>query len=210
MERARQRPRVRLPCTDCWVAPDQVRAHKVVTGRIEEMMVNKHLLTTAALLLVIPDAALAQRDQHDRGGPGQAHGGTPQGRPSPSRPTPPQARPDTRPSPGGGSYGRPSRPETRPTPPYGGNPSPGHGNRPTPGPGNRPSPGHGRPPSPGQGRPPFRPGAGRPPNFRPIHGSPFRYPRGYHYRRWSVGLLLPSLFLSSAYYYNDYDALESF
>ncbi len=53
-------------------------------------------------------------------------------------------------------------------------------------------------------RPPHRPGAGRPPNFRPIHGPGFHYPRGYRYRRWTIGLLLPAIFLSNAYYYNSY------
>ena len=63
---------------------------------------------------------------------------------------------------------------------------------------------HGRPPPPTG---PYRPGAGRPPSFRPIHGYPYRYPRGYRYRRWSVGLLLPAIFLTSAYYYDNYYAL---
>ncbi|WP_218625028.1 RcnB family protein, partial [Sphingomonas sp. dw_22] len=54
---------------------------------------------------------------------------------------------------------------------------------------------------------PDRPGAGRPPNFRPVHGPTYRYPRGYRYRRWTTGLLLPSIFLSSSYYYDDYGAL---
>ncbi|MDF2387515.1 RcnB family protein, partial [Nostoc ellipsosporum NOK] len=49
---------------------------------------------------------------------------------------------------------------------------------------------------------PHRPGIGRPPNFRPIHRPPFVYPRGYHYQRWSIGGLLPLLFLSNNYYYD--------
>jgi Ni/Co efflux regulator RcnB len=53
---------------------------------------------------------------------------------------------------------------------------------------------------------PHRPGF-RPPHFRPIHGPVFHYPRGYRYRRWSIGLLLPGLFLSNAYYYNDWYGL---
>jgi hypothetical protein len=64
----------------------------------------------------------------------------------------------------------------------------------------RPGNGH-RPP------PPYRPGTGRPPHFKPIHGPAFRYPRGYAYRRWTIGLLLPRLFLSSSYYYDNYPAL---
>jgi len=56
-------------------------------------------------------------------------------------------------------------------------------------------------------RPPHRPGAGRPPHFRPIHRPIFQYPHGYRYRRWTIGLLLPRLFLSSAYYFNDWSML---
>jgi Ni/Co efflux regulator RcnB len=52
----------------------------------------------------------------------------------------------------------------------------------------------------------FRPGS-RPRNFRPIRVSTFRYPRGYHYRRFRTGLLLPRLFLSSSYYFYDWGAL---
>jgi len=55
-------------------------------------------------------------------------------------------------------------------------------------------------------RPPHRPGF-RPPHFRPIHGPVFHYPRGYRYRRWAIGLLLPRLFLSNTYYYNNYYGL---
>ncbi len=45
---------------------------------------------------------------------------------------------------------------------------------------------------------------GRPSSFRPIHGPVYRYPRGYQYRRWSIGGLLPLIFLSSPYIYNNY------
>ncbi|WP_246263325.1 RcnB family protein [Caulobacter soli] len=51
---------------------------------------------------------------------------------------------------------------------------------------------------------PHRPGAGRPPGFRPIHGPSWRYPPGYRYRRWTIGVVLPSLFLAPSYYYEDY------
>lgn len=56
-------------------------------------------------------------------------------------------------------------------------------------------------------RPPHRPGAGRPPSFRPIRGPIFRYPRGYRYRRWAIGLILPRLFLSNSYYYDNWAPL---
>lgn len=106
--------------------------------------------------------------------------------------------PDNRPShggppgkPGGPSMGKPDRPVTLPAP------VPSR-------PGTRPPP---RPPGPGM-RPPDRPswnwhgGA-----HRPIAGPAFRYPHGYSYRRWSVGAFLPSLFLSSLYYYDDWRTL---
>jgi len=59
---------------------------------------------------------------------------------------------------------------------------------------------------------PVRPS--RPPQFswrgrsyNRYRGPAFRYPRGYSYRRWSVGAFLPSLFLSSTYFWNDWRAL---
>jgi Ni/Co efflux regulator RcnB len=51
---------------------------------------------------------------------------------------------------------------------------------------------------------PHRPGAGRPPSFHPVHRPGWRYPPGYRYRRWTIGVVLPGLFLSSAYYFDDY------
>jgi len=58
-------------------------------------------------------------------------------------------------------------------------------------------------------RPPVRPGhfwhRGR--WFVRAHGPAFHYPRGWHYRRWVVGAILPSLFLSTDYFYDNYGAL---
>ena len=118
---------------------------------------------------------------HSGGRPPGGGGGHPPGGNGP----PPRPNPGGKP-PGGGNSGRP--------------PGDHHGGRP---PGGRP------PPRPTPGRPtplpgPYRPGSGRPPQFRPIHGSPYRYPRGYRYRRWSTGLVLPAIFLTSAYFYDDY------
>lgn len=47
----------------------------------------------------------------------------------------------------------------------------------------------------------------RPSSFHRIRAASFRYPRGYHYRRFSTGSILPSLFLSSLYFWSDYGAL---
>nr|WP_294811697.1 RcnB family protein [uncultured Sphingomonas sp.] len=150
------------------------------------------LLVTTSALLVLPDIAMAQATT--RPVPGQER---PVGRPQvqPPKPNPGQNVRPPRPNPGQGV--RPPRP----------NPGGPSIQPPRPNPGGpsiqppRPGPGQGvRPPRP---RPPHRPGY-RPPHFRPIHGPVFHYPRGWRYRRWSIGLLLPSLFLSSAYYYDNY------
>jgi Ni/Co efflux regulator RcnB len=149
------------------------------------------LLGAALLLLVAPDIAQAQ-DQ-----PRPAPGGRPDrpgaGRPAPGRPARPP-RPGGPGGPGSGRPPRPGRPEIQP-------PRPGRPQPPV-------RPGKPRPPGrPGQGqnrpRPPHRPGY-RPPNFRPIHRPGWQYPPGYRYRRWTIGLLLPHLFLSPTYYFDDY------
>lgn len=152
---------------------------------------KRHLLMTAALVLVLPEIAQAQAQ--DRHRPAEAN------RPATARPSP-GARPGmAHPSP----VTRPA-PSTRPSPPVGMRP-PGRPGGPQVQP---PRPGNGmRPPQPHRPGKPHRPGAGRPPHFKPVHGRPFHYPRGYRYRRWTVGLLLPSLFLSSAYYYDQYAAM---
>jgi Nickel/cobalt transporter regulator len=40
-----------------------------------------------------------------------------------------------------------------------------------------------------------------------VHVAPFRYPRGFAYRRWAVGGVLPAIFLTQAYFYTDWGAL---
>ncbi len=157
--------------------------------------------------------------QPARPNPGlQIQPGRPGGDSRPGRPGDQQVRPgrpggdDSRPGRPGGPQIQPGRPggENRPGRPGGDNNRPGFGD-------NRP----GRPG--GDDNRPGRPGAGfqRPPSYRPPPGywngnnwnrprvswRAYNYPRGYSYRRWSVGLLLPALFFSSAYYYNDYQQL---
>jgi Ni/Co efflux regulator RcnB len=141
--------------------------------------VKRLLLLTTSLALVLPAAAIAQ--DHRPPQHGQSGHRPPAHKPPAHRPPahkPPVARPPAH---------RP--PAARP---------PAH--RP---PAARP-PAH-RPPV---ARPPaHRPGAGRPPHFRPVHRPAFRYPHGYAYRRWNIGVFLPSLFLSSNYYYDDWAPL---
>ena len=47
----------------------------------------------------------------------------------------------------------------------------------------------------------------RPTTYRRVNVSTYHYPHGYNYRRWSVGSVLPRLFLSGSYFFNDYGAL---
>jgi Ni/Co efflux regulator RcnB len=170
------------------------------------------ILLFSAALIVAPDIAAAQDrgGQRDGGRPGPSQG---EGRPGGQRP--PSGGPGAN---GGHNGGRPDRPN--PGRPETGLPNPGRPDPGRPNPGRpeirrpvRPPIGGDRPgirppvggrPGPGARPPQYRPGMGRPPQFRPIHGSAFRYPPGFRYRRWSVGLLLPSLFLGSNYYYDSY------
>jgi len=147
---------------------------------------KKLLLAATSILLVLPDIALAQQAQ-TRPAPGTT---------KPARPGRPQIQP---PRPGGPQIQPPRpRPEIQPPRPGGPQiqpPRPGGPQIQPPRPGR---PGANRP------RPPHRPGAGRPPNFRPIHRPGWQYPPGYRYRRWAIGVVLPRLFLSNRYYFNDY------
>jgi len=40
-----------------------------------------------------------------------------------------------------------------------------------------------------------------------IHGPAFRYPRGWHARPWAIGAVLPALFLTNEYFYDDYNTI---
>jgi Ni/Co efflux regulator RcnB len=105
-------------------------------------------------------------------------------------------------------------------------PKPGNGNKPNPpGNGHKPRPpNNGHKPRPPSHRPPVvKPPRPRPPSWRPpnwhkprpsqwywrgrwvnrIHASVYRYPPGWTYRYWTIGDLLPALFLSSTYYYDN-------
>lgn len=52
--------------------------------------------------------------------------------------------------------------------------------------------------------------SGRAQNVRRVQAPAFRYPRGYGYRRWGIGLVLPSLFLSNSYFYNNWSAVGAY
>lgn len=139
------------------------------------------LLLSSALVLVVPDIAVALQAQ-ERPRPQRPGASQPQ-RPPQQGAHPPAARPPQQ-------GARP--PATRP---------PQQGARP---PAARPPQQPSRPPV---ARPPHRPGQGRPPGFRPIQRPGWNYPRGWNYRRWRPGLALPALFWSSRYFFNDYGIL---
>lgn len=94
--------------------------------------------------------------------------------------------------------------------PDAGRPDAGRPAQPAPGPRptNRP-PAH-RPPA--AARPPYGP---RPPHRflsgggwrHSIHAPVFRYPAGFAYRSWVTGAILPPVFLSGSYFYDDYATL---
>jgi len=156
------------------------------------------LCAVAAIALLVPAGASAQQ-QNDR------HHGT---RPEQQQNRPNRQQRQNRPS-ETRNTGRPSheRPTIQPVQPN--RPSrPNHG-RPTiqPVP-NRPSrPNRGQPTiQPVPNRPVYQPGR-RPPTYHRIRGPVFHYPRGYSYRRWVIGALIPHIFLSNYYYWTDWRAL---
>lgn len=151
------------------------------------------LCAVAAIALLAPAGASAQQQndrrhanrtdqQQNRSSQQQSHSRPSrdrnQSRPNHERPTIQPVQP-SRPN-------RPNRPNPgRPTI----QPVPNRPNRP-----NRP------------GRPVYQPGH-RPPTFHRIRGPVFHYPRGYRYRRWVIGAILPHIFLSNYYYWTDWSAL---
>jgi Ni/Co efflux regulator RcnB len=148
------------------------------------------LLLSSALVLVVPDIAIAVQSQ-DRSGA--------------QRPPPPEVSQQQRPPQGTRPpASRPpnARPPQRPTPPPAARPP----HRP-PGAGPQRPPAARPPHRPPVARPPHRPGQGRPPGFRPIHRPGWHYPRGWSYRRWRPGLSLPLLFWGSRYFFRDYSLL---
>jgi Ni/Co efflux regulator RcnB len=120
--------------------------------------------------------------RHGGGPAGQArHGGRPAGQTRPQRPSRPQA-------------GRPG----------------GHGSRPAGG-------GTARHRPPTAGRPVRGANAPRPPRgnqfwhrgryVNRVRGPAFVWPRGYSYRRWGIGGVLPAVFLTSPYFFTGWAGL---
>lgn len=165
------------------------------------------LCAVAAMALMVPTAATSQTQNtvQNRSGPGR-HQGRAANNQSQNRPARPSTRP-ARPTVERPNM-RPSRPETRPGRPSGerSNTRPSHPTtRPTRPAGERPNIRPSRPTSRETTRV-YRPGH-RPSSYHRIRAPAFRYPRGYSYRHWRTGSILPRLFLSSIYYWTDWAAL---
>jgi Ni/Co efflux regulator RcnB len=150
------------------------------------------LVIAAAMSLMLPALAMAQNPPPKHGEHGKPGGGM-HGKPGGGMHGKPGGGMHGKP--GGGMHGkpggRPGHPGTRP-----GHPGtrPGH-------PGTRP-PHHGRPNNGHRGE--FR-HRGR--YYKRIHGPRFIYPPGWGYRRWSIGVIFPPIFLSPTYFYNGWGAL---
>lgn len=162
----------------------------------------KHfLIATTALLVVVPDVALAYQTNQQAPTTRPTRTGNAQRPSSPAKVQRPAVRP-TRPTQVQRPAVRPTRPAqvqrpaVRPT-------RPAQVQRP-----NRPSVQPTRPVQRPYVRPPtYRPGQTRPSSFRRIHRPTYNYPRGYSYRRFNIGFILPRLFFANQYYFYDYYAL---
>jgi len=152
----------------------------MITSNTGEAVMRTGLWIVAAVALLGSGVAMAQ----DQGA-----------RPDDRAAAPGQNRPgDQKPKPGGDrpNAGPPKRPAPAPRPP------------------SHKPPAH-RPPPRGP-RPPYGP---RPPHrflsggawHHSIRGPAFRYPPGFSYRVWTTGAILPSVFLSSGYFFDDYAPL---
>jgi Ni/Co efflux regulator RcnB len=172
----------------CYHAPEAVQE----SGRMKRILV---VVTTIGLLL--PGLALAQSDQREhQGGRGEA---APANRPAspaqerrPGPPGPPhqaQAMP-ARPPAARPPAGRPPQAYERPPQAYG-----------------RPPQAYGRPvvaqPLPPRGNQFWHRGR----YYGRIHGPAFVYPRGWAYRRWTIGARLPPVLFAPAYFYPGWAAL---
>lgn len=86
----------------------------------------------------------------------------------------------------------------------------GSANRSTVGPAARGGGGHGLPPGPPSGR--WHRGwyGGNVSGFQRVHAGFYRYPSGFGYRRWGIGLVLPAVLFGSAYYYSGWHTLGAY
>jgi hypothetical protein len=138
---------------------------------------KRSLIVAAALGLLLPGVAAAQQPQ-------TPEPPRPGERPAPQAPRPAAPRPP----------GRPAPPAPRPPavrPPLAGRPMDRRG-----------PPVYVRP-LPPRGNQFWHRGQ----YYGRIQGPPFVYPRGYGYRRWAIGAVLPPLLFAPSYYYSGYAQL---
>ena len=163
---------------------------------MKQRLTNRALVVAAALSLLWPSLSLAQGNPQ----PGQTtqtskRGPAKLGAKRPHRPAAKPSRPvvkPAKPAPGG-----PAIKPHRARPPHTGKP----GRPPTMGkPGHRPPTVHPLPPRQNQF---YHRGSW----FGRIRGPLYAYPRGWHYRRWAIGLRLPAILFAPSYYYSDWSAL---
>jgi Ni/Co efflux regulator RcnB len=149
-------------------------------------------MVAAALSLLLPGISVAQQRPPDAGAAARPGGkpGMPENRPAnPGRPNP-SAQPN-----------RPARPQpARPQPvrPQPARPMPPHAGRP----GNRPGPVLAQP-LPPRGNQFWHRGK----YYSRVRGPAFAYPRGWQYRRWSIGARLSPVLVAPSFFYPGWAAL---
>jgi len=149
---------------------------------------KRGLLAAAVLSYMLPTASWAQSNE-----PREQGGRPPQGHNQPG-PGQNNGRP-------GNGPGQPRPQHAQPAPPPGRGPGPMHGDRQ----GQRR--GYGRPtfvqPLPPRGNQFWHRGQ----YYGRMHAPPFAYPRGYGYRRWAIGAVLPPALFAPSYFYPGYAEL---
>jgi Ni/Co efflux regulator RcnB len=155
---------------------------------------KKLLAVVMSLSLLIPAISEAQNNSRQNTGRGRPAASAPNRSGRPSRPqgrTGRESRPER---PSRGQAGRPSHRGTRPAATRPSRPRPPAARRPT------------------QAR--YRPLPPRGNQFwhrgrwnNRIRGPAFVWPRGYSYRRWGIGAILPSVFLAPTFFYTGWGAL---
>lgn len=157
------------------------------------------LAIATMLCLVLPSLSLAQTDspktdmaKPDNAAPSKPDSGTPPA----AAPNEPAKPPESAKPPEPAKPAKPAQPGKPPRPRAGTPPSPGASSDKS----ERTQYARPRPP---RGNQFFHRGQW----IARIHGPVFVYPFGWHYRRWSIGAVLPSVFWVPTYFYTDYVTL---
>jgi Ni/Co efflux regulator RcnB len=154
---------------------------------------KKLLAVLMSLCLLLPAVSEAQNNSRSNAGKGRPAAGAHNHSGRPSRPGGRPARQSRAERP---SRPQTGRPESRGRPPVTGRPSRPGAARPT-------RPPHSARPLPPRGNQFWHRGR----YVNRVRGPAFVWPRGYSYRRWGIGGLLPPVFLAPAYFYTGWAAL---